>query len=91
MTNIVRLPVVLSKIGISRSTLYARIASGNFPRPVSLGGRAVGWLEEELQHWIEKQVQLSRTPSESSSVEDITTSRRLAVDFPKRAGLGRRL
>ena len=34
--------------GISRSTIYLRIAQGTFPKPVSLGERAVGWLEAEV-------------------------------------------
>ena len=35
--------------GFSRSTLYNRISAGLFPRPVSLGGRAVGWPEREIE------------------------------------------
>jgi prophage regulatory protein len=41
--NILRLPAVKASTGLSRSTIYLRIAQGEFPRPVSLGGRAVGW------------------------------------------------
>jgi len=33
---------------LSRSTLYLRIAQGVFPRPVSLGARAVGWPDNEV-------------------------------------------
>jgi prophage regulatory protein len=46
--QILRLPAVKSATGLSRSTLYLRIASGVFPRPVSLGGRAVGWPADEV-------------------------------------------
>ena len=38
-----RLPEVLARTGLSRSTIYVRLDQGRFPRPVSLGGRAVGW------------------------------------------------
>jgi prophage regulatory protein len=48
MHNILRLPAVKVITGLSRSTLYVRIAEGEFPRPVSLGGRAVGWPANEV-------------------------------------------
>jgi prophage regulatory protein len=37
--------------GLSRSTLYDKMAAGQFPKPVPLCGRAVGWLETEIQDW----------------------------------------
>jgi prophage regulatory protein len=45
---ILRLPVVKQNTGLSRSTLYLRIANGVFTHPVSLGGRAVGWPAHEV-------------------------------------------
>jgi prophage regulatory protein len=41
--TILRLRAILSSTGLSRSTIYLRISQGAFPKPVSLGGRAVGW------------------------------------------------
>ena len=46
--TILRLPAVKLATGLSRSTLYLRIAHGVFPHPVSLGGRAVGWPAHEV-------------------------------------------
>jgi prophage regulatory protein len=46
--HILRLPDVKAATGLSRSTLYLRIANGVFPHPVSLGGRAVGWPADEV-------------------------------------------
>ncbi len=46
--HILRLPAVKAAIGLSRSTLYLRISQGVFTRPVSLGGRAVGWPAHEV-------------------------------------------
>jgi prophage regulatory protein len=46
--HILRLPDVKAATGLSRSTLYLRIAHGVFPHPVSLGGRAVGWPSHEV-------------------------------------------
>jgi len=50
--TILRLAGVLRRTGLSRSTLYNRIAKGEFPNQVSLGGRAIGWLEPEIDNWI---------------------------------------
>ena len=58
--SILRLPQVLTRTGLSRSTIYLRISEGSFPRPVSLGGRAVGWIEEEVDDWLDKQIKASR-------------------------------
>jgi prophage regulatory protein len=46
--------------GLSRSTIYLRIAEKTFPKPFPLGGRAVGWLESEISEWIDEQVKQSR-------------------------------
>lgn len=58
--TILRLPAVKSRTGLSRSTIYLRVSQGTFPRPVSLGGRAVGWLEEEIQSWLQWRIEASR-------------------------------
>lgn len=59
-TSILRLPAVKARTGLSRSTIYLRVAEGTFPKPVSLGGRAVGWVEAEIQQWLERQIEASR-------------------------------
>ena len=41
--TILRLPDIKTSTGLSRSTIYLRISQGVFTKPVSLGGRAVGW------------------------------------------------
>lgn len=55
-----RLPEVLARTGQSRSTVYVRLEQGRFPRPVSLGGRAVGWIEAEVDEWIRERIAASR-------------------------------
>lgn len=60
--TILRLPDVKARTGLSRSTIYLRIAAGTFPRPVALGGRAVGWLAAEVQEWIEVAIRACRGP-----------------------------
>ena len=39
--------------GLSRSSLYAFVAKGTFPKPVRLGARAVGWKEADVRAWID--------------------------------------
>jgi len=46
--TILRLPAIKTSTGLSRSTIYLRIATGVFTKPVSLGGRAVGWPAHEV-------------------------------------------
>jgi prophage regulatory protein len=58
--KILRLPTVLDRTGLSRSTVYLRVTEGKFPRPVSLGARAVGWIETEVEEWIAYQIEASR-------------------------------
>ena len=46
--HILRLPAVKESTGLSRSTIYLRIAQGVYTKPISLGGRAVGWPAYEV-------------------------------------------
>lgn len=59
-TSILRLPAVKACTGLSRSTIYLRASEGTFPKPVNLGGRAVGWIDSEIQQWLEQRIQASR-------------------------------
>lgn len=45
-----------ARLGLSRSTIYLRISQGTFPAPINLGGRAVGWLESEIDAWLAAQI-----------------------------------
>lgn len=59
--RILRRKQVQDLTGLSRSTIYLRIAHGTFPKAISLGARAVGWLESEIDEWLESRVYLSRS------------------------------
>lgn len=37
--------------GLATSTIYEKMAQGQFPRPVRIGPRAVAWIEEEVADW----------------------------------------
>lgn len=58
--TILRLPAVKARTGLSRSSIYVRVSKGSFPAPVSLGGRAVGWVEAEVDDWLTHQIEASR-------------------------------
>lgn len=58
--TILRLPQVKSRTGLSRSSIYLRMANGEFPESISLGGRAVGWLEQDVDEWIVTRIEESR-------------------------------
>jgi prophage regulatory protein len=47
-----RLETVKELTGLGRSAIYQYIAEGTFPKQVPLGGRAVGWLSDEIDAWI---------------------------------------
>jgi len=64
---ILRLPAVKARTGLSRSTLYLRITEGRFPKPISLGGRAVGWVESEIEDWLSKQIEHSRNDAQPAA------------------------
>ena len=58
-SQILRLPDVLLRVGVRRSTLYALIAAKRFPAPVKLtdSGRAVGWPSSAVEAWIASRIE----------------------------------
>jgi len=58
--KIVRLPTVKDLTGLSRSTIYLRISNNEFPAPISLGGRAVGWVEADINNWLAEKIEAGR-------------------------------
>ena len=49
--RILRLPIVLERTGLSRSTLYRKIKAGTFPKQVAISMRCAGWRESEVTAW----------------------------------------
>jgi prophage regulatory protein len=67
--RILRRKQVEARTGLSRSSIYARLRRNpkrpgdydpSFPRPVSVGAKAVGWIEAEINAWLTAQVEKSR-------------------------------
>jgi prophage regulatory protein len=56
-----RLVEVQRRVPYSRSTIYLKIANGEFPQPINLGARAVAWLESDIERWIASRIEKSRS------------------------------
>jgi prophage regulatory protein len=56
--RVLRLDAVVQVTGLGRSTIYKLIGTGEFPSPVPLTGRSVGWLQSEVRSWIRSRVDL---------------------------------
>ncbi|MFN3828263.1 MAG: AlpA family transcriptional regulator [Micavibrio sp.] len=57
--RILRLPEVIKKTGLSRSSIYAYMPT-KFPTPIKLGERSVGWLESDIENWITNRTLLGK-------------------------------
>ena len=58
--KLLRLPEVKQTTGLSKSSIYARIAEGTFPKQIPLGPRLVVWVEADIHNWIAEQVSAAR-------------------------------
>jgi prophage regulatory protein len=65
--TILRLPRLKAKTGLSSTTLWRRERSGDFPKKVELGGRAVGWYEDEVDAWLASRIRKGGTQADASS------------------------
>ena len=63
--TISRLPEVMARTGLKRSTIYSKMGESTFPSKIKLGSRAVGWVDDEIQDWIQSRIDSSR-PEDSA-------------------------
>lgn len=52
-TQILRVPEMLARTGLSRMTIWRRIRAGTFPAPIELGANSIGWLASDITEWLE--------------------------------------
>ena len=52
----IRLPEVINRTGYRRTSIYEKIAEGTIPAPIKLGPRAVAWVSEEIEEWMDARV-----------------------------------
>jgi prophage regulatory protein len=71
MQKIIRLAEVRGRTGLSRSSIYAKLKKNptrpndydpSFPKPIPLGARAIGWVETELDAWLQGQAARRQSP-----------------------------
>ena len=55
-TVILRKSEVISRTGLPNSSLYRLMQEGKFPRPISLSTRSVGWVDSDVDDWIQKKI-----------------------------------
>lgn len=55
--KILRRPAVVEKVGMSRCAIDRLIADNGFPKPVKLGPRNIGWVNEEIEDWLIKRIE----------------------------------
>lgn len=58
--RILRRSQVQEQIGLSRSSIYQMMSVGEFPLPIRLGKRAVGWLEADIRAWLESRQRINQ-------------------------------
>jgi prophage regulatory protein len=71
--KILRLSAVKERTGLSRSSIYLQISKGTFPSPISLGARAVGWIESEIDEWFQRRILMGRQGTLLSAQKRHTT------------------
>ena len=54
-------------VGLARSALYAKMARGEFPRPIKIGPQAVRWRVADLKQWEASRPEAD--PSEDAAAE----------------------
>ena len=50
--RILRMPGVLARTGLSRSTLYRKLAAGTFPKQIQISERCIGWSDTAISAWL---------------------------------------
>jgi prophage regulatory protein len=70
--TILGLPAVKTRTSSSRSRICLRVSQGTFSKPVSLGARAMGWVEAEIQEWLQRQIETSRKVNALPSIDYVT-------------------
>ncbi len=65
--SVLKLPFVIQKTGLSRSTIYSLISKKEFPAPIKLSQRSVGWVESEVESWLETKLLSTRGETIDSS------------------------
>lgn len=66
--NILKTKDVLKKTAIGRTTLHRKVKEGSFPAPIELGPHSVGWVESEVDAWINSRMKSRAANCDGESV-----------------------
>lgn len=58
---VLKISKVMDRTAQSRSSIYLKISQGLFPKPIKLGKRSVGWLESDIDNWIDNLVEKQKS------------------------------
>ncbi len=70
--TILRISDVTARTGLPRSSIYLKVSLDEFPKPINLGLRAVGWLSDEVDTWIDSRIKASRPSVAAIAVDWIS-------------------
>lgn len=76
MASILRVPQVVARTGLSRTTIHLRVKAGTFPAPFSLGARAVGWLDTAVDRWIADRAATGAGPTPTKALASLAAQRK---------------
>ncbi|MES0056581.1 AlpA family transcriptional regulator [Mesorhizobium sp. M0078] len=65
--RIIRLKTVLARTGLSRSTIYRKIAEGTFPAQIKISVNGAGWRESDINRWVADPVSWHTSASRTNS------------------------
>lgn len=82
---LLRLPQVLARVGLKTTRLYQLVGDGEFPAPVRIGERSVGWPEDEVEAWIQARIAQPRVSIRTSGI--VSRERQRAKAAARRGSL----
>jgi prophage regulatory protein len=83
--RILRLHEVKQRTGLGKSQIYQGIADGTFPKSVPIGARAVGWLDDELDDWLQERI---TARDSGTAMRSLPGAPRVAREYRLKAKLG---
>ncbi|MBB3221723.1 helix-turn-helix transcriptional regulator [Pseudoduganella umbonata] len=81
--TLIRLKEVIRICGLSRSSVYEAIKTGQFPRPVAIGGRARAWIRHEVENWMGQKIRQTRGASTAAKGSDNNVAIKLPQSRPR--------
>ncbi|WP_159820274.1 helix-turn-helix transcriptional regulator [Colwellia sp. 20A7] len=68
---LIRLKEVKQYTGLGRSSIYKFMAEGRFPKSVSLGERAIAWVDTEVEDWVQEKIEQRDENQQGATVSEV--------------------